>query len=93
MENIEVETEDLVSLRAGKEAKLAELTGHRKARRQLLARSRRFIDDQDRQLQVLLNTERELEALINRLSRSEDIFETGGPVRQPEGKTALAGAW
>lgn len=73
-ETARIETEGLVSLRAGKEAKLAELTGHRKARQQLLARSRRFIDDQDRQLQVLLNTERELETLINRLSRSEDIF-------------------
>lgn len=73
-ETARVETEGLVTLRAGKEAKLAELTGHRKARQQLLARSKRFIDDQDRQLQVLLNTERELETLINRLSRSEDIF-------------------
>ena len=85
-ETIEAETEGLVSLRTGKEAKLAELTGHRKARQQLLARSRRFIDDQDRQLQVLLNTERELETLINRLSRSEYIFEREAPFASLKGK-------
>ena len=85
-ETARVETEGLVSLRAGKEAKLAELAGHRKARQQLLARSRRFIDDQDRQLQVLLNTERELEILIDRLSRSEDIFEREAPFAGLKGK-------
>ena len=85
-ETVRVETEGLVSLRSGKEAKLAELTGHRKARQQLLARSRRFIDDQDRQLQVLLNTERELETLINRLIRSEDIFEREAPFASLKGK-------
>ena len=85
-EIVRVETEGMVSLRAGKEAKLAELTEQRKGRQQLLARSRRFIEDQDRQLQVLLNTERELKTLINRLSRSEDIFEWEAPFASLKGK-------
>ncbi len=84
-ETIRFETEGLVSLRSGKEAKLAELTEHREARQQLLARSRRFIDDQDRQLQALLNTERELETLINRLSRSEDVFDREAPFASLKG--------
>ena len=84
-ETIRVETEGLVSLRSGKEAKLAELTEHRKARQQLLVRSRRFIDDQDRQLQVLLDTERELETLINRLSRREDVFDREAPFASLKG--------
>ena len=85
-ETIKTETEGLISLRAGKEAKLAELAGHRKAREQLLARSRRFIDDQDRQLQVLLTTERELETLLNRLNRTENVFEPEAPFASLKGK-------
>ena len=83
---IEAETEKLVSLRAGKQVKLDELTGHRENREQLLARSRRFIDDQDQQLQVLLNTERELEALLDRLRRNEGGIERDAPFASLKGK-------
>ena len=87
-ETIKVETEGLVSLRTGKEAKLAELTEHRKARQQLLARSRRFIDDQDRQLQVLLNTERELETLAEFGEDSPNLSTTFGMVQVETGAYA-----
>ena len=83
---IETGTEELVSLRSGKEARLAELTRHRKGREQLLARSRRFIDDQDQQLRVLLKTERELEALLDRLRRNEDVMEQEAPFASLKGK-------
>lgn len=83
---IETGTEELVSLRSGKEARLAELTRHRRDREQLLARSRRFIDNQDQQLQVLLKTERELEALLNKLRRSEDVVEQEAPFASLKGK-------
>ena len=85
-ETIETETQGLVSLRSGKESKLAELAGQRKAREQLLARSRRFIDDQDRQLQALLNTERELETLLNRLNRNVNVFAPEAPFASLKGK-------
>ena len=74
-EKINGDKEELISLRSGKEAKLAELNAHRQDREKLLARSRRFIDDQDRQLQVLLKTEQELGELLTRLKRSEEKYE------------------
>ena len=67
-------TGELVALRTAQEARLAELARYRKDREQLLARSRGFINDQDQQLQALLNTERELEALLGRLNRNEDVI-------------------
>ena len=85
-ETIEAETEGLVSLRAGKQATLAQLTEHRKDRQQLLARSRRFIDNQDRQLQLLLNTERELALLIDRLNRNADVPDREAPFSDLKGK-------
>ena len=83
---IETETQELVSLRAGKRARLAELGRHRERREQLLARSRRFIDDQDQQLQVLLNTERELEALLNRLRGNGNVAARQAPFASLKGK-------
>ena len=74
-EKINGDKEELISLRSGKEAKLAELNAHRQDREILLVRSRRFIDDQDRQLQVLLKTEQELGELLTRLKRSEEKYE------------------
>ena len=74
-EKINGDKEELISLRSGKEAKLAELNAHRQDREKLLVRSRRFIDDQDRQLQVLLKTEQELGELLTRLKRSEEKYE------------------
>ena len=74
-EKINGDKEELISLRSGKEAKLAELNAHRQEREKLLARSRRFIDDQDRQLQVLLKTEQELGELLTRLKRSDEKYE------------------
>lgn len=74
-EEISDETEALIALRSEKEASLAQLTANRKGREQVLARSRQFIDDQDRQLKLLLKTERELEALIDRLKREGDAIE------------------
>ena len=85
-EKIRNETGQLVSLRSDKEAKLAQLSAHREDRRRVLARSRQFIDDQDRQLQVLLKTERELDALLTRLRRSEDIHEEDAPFMSLKGK-------
>ena len=85
-EKIRNETGQLVSLRSDKEAKLAQLSAHREDRRSVLARSRQFIDDQDRQLQVLLKTERELDALLTRLRRSEDIHEEDAPFMSLKGK-------
>ena len=80
------ETEQLISLRSGKEAKLAELNAYRKDREQLLARSRRFIGDQDRQLQVLLKTDRELGALLSGLKSAEQKFEDDAPFISLKGK-------
>ena len=74
-EKINGDKEELISLRSGMEAKLAELNAHRQDREKLLVRSRRFIDDQDRQLQVLLKTEQELGELLTRLKRSEEKYE------------------
>ena len=85
-ETIEAETQELVSLRSGKQAKLAELARHRKDREQLLARSRGFINDQDQQLQVLLNTERELEALLKRLDRNEEAPGPQAPFARLKGQ-------
>ena len=68
------DTEVLISLRSGKEAKLVELNAYREDREKLLVRSRRFIDDQDRQLRVLLKTERDLGALLTKLKRSEEEY-------------------
>ena len=83
---IEVEKEELVSLRAGKEARLAELTRYRKERKQLLARSKYFIDDQGQQLQVLLNTERELEALLSGIKPNVEVIEQDAPFASLKGK-------
>ena len=85
-EKINGETEALIALRAGKEAKLVELTASREERKKLLARSRRFIDDQDRQLQVLLKTERELGALLNRLGFTDNVHEQEAPFATLRGK-------
>lgn len=85
-EKINGETEQMISLRSGKEAKLAELTAYREEREELLARSRRYIDDQDRQLQVLLKTEQELGELISRLRRSENAYEDDVPFVSLKGK-------
>lgn len=85
-EKIHIETEQLISLRSGKEAKLTELTAYREDRRRVLARSRRYIDDQDRQLQVLLKTERELGALLTRLRRTEQVYEDDAPFVSLKGK-------
>ena len=85
-ETIEAETQGLVSLRAGQQARLAQLAEHREGRQQLLARSRSFIDDQDRQLQALLQTERELGILIDRLNRREGVFDGEAPFADLKGK-------
>ncbi len=85
-ETLRIETEGLISLRSDKEEKLAELAEQRKGREQLLARSRRFIDDQGQQLQILLNTERELGTLLNRLNRNEREFEQESPFASLKGK-------
>lgn len=85
-EKINGETEQMISLRSGKEAKLAELTAYREDREDLLARSRRYIEDQDRQLQVLLKTEQELGELIAGLRRSEDGYEDDVPFVNLKGK-------
>ena len=68
------DTEELIYLRSGKEAKLVELNAYREDREKLLVRSRRFIDDQDKQLRVLLKTERDLGALLTKLKRSEEEY-------------------
>ena len=80
------ETEQLLSLRSGKQAKLVELTAYREDRRRVLARSRRYIDDQDRQLQILLKTERELDALLTRLRRKEETYVDETPFVSLKGK-------
>ena len=85
-EKINGDTEELISLRSGKKAKLAELNAYRKDREKLLAGSRRFIDDQDRQLQVLVKTERELAILLSNLERSEDIYKDEPPFASLKGK-------
>ena len=85
-ENINSDKEELISLRSGKEAKLAELNAHRQDRERLLVRSRRFINDQDRQLQVLLKTERELAELLTRLKRSEENYAGEPPFASLKGK-------
>lgn len=85
-EKINGDTEELISLRSGKKAKLAELNAYRKDREKLLAGSRRFIDDQDRQLQVLVKTERELAILLSNLERSEDIYKDELPFASLKGK-------
>ena len=78
-EEIHAQTERLLALRSGKQAKLAELTAYHEDREKLLVRSRRYIDDQDRQLQALLKTERELDALLARLGRNEETYEDETP--------------
>ncbi len=85
-ENINSDKEELISLRSGKEAKLAELNAYRRGREKLLVRSRRFIDDQDRQLQVLLKTERDLAELLTRLKRSEEVYADEPPFASLKGK-------
>ena len=83
---INTETEQMITLRADKEAKLAELNAYRKDREKLLARSKRFIDDQNRRLQLLLKTERELGILLTRLKRSELKYEDDAPFVSLKGK-------
>ena len=83
---INSDKEELISLRSGKEAKLAELNAHRRDREKLLVRSRRYIDDQDRQLQVLLKTERDLAELLTRLKRSEEVYADEPPFASLKGK-------
>ena len=85
-EGINSETEQLISLRAGKEGKLEELRAHRQDRQGVLDRSRRFIDDQDRQLQALLKTERELGALLEKLKRRGQEYVDDAPFASLKGK-------
>ena len=85
-EEIHAETEQLLALRSGKQAKLAELTAYREDREQLLVRSRRYIDDQGRQLQALLKTEQELDALLARLGRTGETYEDETPFVSLKGK-------
>lgn len=69
------ETEELISLRSSQESKLAELNSYRQDRQKLLVRSRRFVNDQDRQLQALQKTERELAALLANLKSRDTVME------------------
>ena len=63
-DKINGETQELISLRSNQESKLGELASSRQDREKLLVRSRHFVDDQDRQLQALQKTERELASLL-----------------------------
>lgn len=85
-EQISPETARLLALRSEQEASLAELTAYRSARERLLARSRQFIGDQDRQLTLLLKTERELGDLLDRLKRDGDASGADAPFASFKGK-------
>ena len=74
-DKINGETQELISLRSNQESKLGEWASSRQDREKLLVRSRRFVDDQDRQLQALQKTERELASLLAKLKSRDVIME------------------
>lgn len=75
-QDIRAEKELLDNLRSVQLAKLEEYTSHRKSRKKIIGRLENYIEEQDRQLQILQRNEQELAELINRLREDETIVQT-----------------
>lgn len=86
---IQSEKKSLDEYRSFQLAKLEEFTSHRISRRSIIDRLESYIDEQDRQLQVLQRNEKELEELLSSLEEDDSLirtFEEIAPFESLKGK-------